>query len=114
MSGDYCQAARIDVYNEASSDANAATSAQTQCKSFHKRKTIGDMVGSMHNINYGGLMSGPFIDGQQITPEVKCFVNTCTHWNSGNLCHATDIHVKGPNASENEDTDCETFKPKLK
>lgn len=112
MTGDYCSAARIDVYNEAMGDSMASSSSATQCKSFHKRKTIGDMVGSLHNVNFGGLVSGPFIDGKQITPEVKCFVNSCTHWTSGDLCHASEIHVQGMNAGRNEDTDCETFKPK--
>jgi hypothetical protein len=111
--GDYCQAARIDIYNEETSTATASTSSETQCKAFHKRKTVGDMVGALHNINVGGLVSGPFLDGQQISPEVKCYVNSCTHWDSGNYCHATSIHVQGNNAGKNEDTDCETFKPEL-
>jgi hypothetical protein len=110
--GDYCNAASIDIYNEETGQSMASTSSETQCKSFHKRKTVGDMVGALHNINVGGLVSGPFIEGKQITPAVQCFVNTCTHWDSGNYCHASQIHVQGGNAAKNEDTDCETFKPK--
>lgn len=112
INGDYCSAAHVDVYNEAMSDSMAGSSSQTQCKSFHNRKTVGDMVGSLHNVNVGGLMSGSFMDGKQVTPEVACFVNSCTHWDSGNYCHASEIHVNGMNAGKNEDTDCETFKPK--
>jgi Domain of Unknown Function (DUF1540) len=112
LPGDYCQAAHIDIYNEAINDSLASSSSQTQCKSFHQRKTVGDMVGSLHNVNVGGLVSGPFVDGQQVTPSVQCFVNTCTHWSSGDNCHATEIQVKGMNAAQDQDTDCETFKPK--
>jgi len=112
MAGEYCSAANIDIYNEASGDAIASTSSETQCKSFHQRKTVGDMVGSMHNVNVGGLVSGPVMNGKQITPAVKCFVNNCTHWDSGDYCHASEIHVQGMNSGKTEDTDCETFEPK--
>lgn len=112
IAGDTCSAAHVDIYNEAMGDSTAASSSATQCKSFHHRKSVGDMVGSLHNVNIGGLVSGPFMSGQQVTPAVKCFVNSCTHWNSGDYCHASEIHVQGTNSGKTEDTDCETFKPK--
>lgn len=111
MPGEYCQAARIDIYNEEDGRSVASTSDQTLCKSFHKRKTVGDMIGTFSNINVGGIVSA-MLPGQQITPEVKCFVNSCDYWSSGNYCHSADIHVNGPNAGKNEDTDCHTFKPR--
>lgn len=114
VAGEYCTAANIDIYNEAMGDSIANSTGATQCRSFHQRKSVGDMVGSLHNINVGGLVSGVLMDGQQVTPGVKCFVNSCTHWNSGDYCHASEIHVQGNNAGKSEDTDCETFKPKTK
>jgi len=111
MPGDQCMAAKISIYNDETSGASS-TSAETQCKSFHPRKTVGDMVGALHNVNIGGMMSAAFINGTQITPKVECFVNNCKYWHHDNLCDATRIEVNGANASQNQDTDCHTFEPK--
>lgn len=109
--GDRCMAARISIYNEEESP-DAATSSQTQCKSFHPRKSLGDMVGALHNVNVGGASAALFMEGQQLTPEVECFVNQCRYWAEGNLCDAANIHVTGTNAATTQDTDCHTFIPK--
>lgn len=111
--GDYCNAAHIDIYNEAAGDATAASAGQTQCRSFHPRKTVGDIVGAVHNVNIGGLMTAAFTKGRQVTPGVACFVNSCTHWASANQCNAPEIHVQGLHAAKHEDTDCETFQAKV-
>ncbi|MDF2911286.1 MAG: hypothetical protein K0Q56_2167 [Sporolactobacillus laevolacticus] len=45
--------------------------------------------------------------------DVLCEVNNCTFWDSGNKCAADAIYVvshKGKQASNNEETDCKTFK----
>lgn len=111
MTGDQCMAAKISVYNnEATSESQ--TSSDTQCKSFHHRKTMGDMVGALHNANWGGTMTAAFMDGKQITPNVECFVNNCKYWDSGNYCSAEAIQVAGSHAGKTSDTDCETFVPK--
>lgn len=108
MPGDQCVAAKISVYNtEASGESQS--SSDTQCKSFHQRKSMGDMIGSLHNVNVGGAVSGAFIDGTQITPNVECFVNNCKHWHEGNACSAVEIQVDGRNAATTADTDCQTF-----
>jgi hypothetical protein len=103
-------AAKISVYNSEDT-GSSGSSDDTQCKSFHRRKTMGDMVGALHNANIGGTMMA-FTGGTQVTPAVECYVNGCTHWASGNLCEATSIQVAGRNASKTQDTDCETFKAK--
>ena len=48
--------------------------------------------------------------------DVKCEVNSCTHWAAGNLCNASSIYVVNRmdnQASRSEETDCKTFEPKI-
>lgn len=111
MPGDQCMAAQISIYNDETS-GQSSTSAETLCKAFHPRKTIGDMVGALHNSNVGGMVSAAFLNGTQVTPTVECFVSKCKHWHHNNLCDAARIDVVGANASLNQDTDCQTFEPK--
>ncbi|HMM21902.1 MAG TPA: DUF1540 domain-containing protein [Selenomonadales bacterium] len=108
MQGNQCMASKIGIYNdEAKGDSSA--SADTQCKSFHANKGIGDMVGALHNANIGGTVRAAFAEGTQITPTVECYVNNCKYWNEGNYCHASAIEVDGLNAAKTTDTDCKTF-----
>lgn len=44
--------------------------------------------------------------------RVKCVVNSCYYYQSGDKCVAEQIEVKPPNSSSTEDTDCNTFRPK--
>lgn len=111
MPGDQCMAAKISVYNEETT-GRAEQSKDTQCKAFHHRKTMGDMLGAFHNSNIGGTVSAAFLDGTQVTPVVECFVNDCKHWHSNNLCNAKQIQVDGVNAAKTPDTDCSTFEKK--
>jgi len=108
MPGDQCMAAKISIYNEEDT-GESETSRDTQCKSFHHRKTMGDMVGALHNANIGGTVSAAFLDGTQVTPVVECFVNKCKYWHGHNLCNAHHIDVIGVNAAKTTDTDCKTF-----
>jgi len=111
MNGNQCMAAKISVYNDEMKGVSQSSD-DTQCKSFHNRKTVGDMVGALHNANIGGTMMSAFTQGTQITPSVECFVSDCAHWASSNLCSASAIQVAGFNAAKTQDTDCETFNPR--
>lgn len=111
MLGDQCMAASISVYN-AEHKGSSERADDTQCKSFHPRKSVGDMVGAIHNANIGGMAAAPFMDGKQVTPSVECFVDNCRYWHSNNLCTAESIEVKGNQAARSEDTDCRTFSRK--
>ena len=42
---------------------------------------------------------------------VKCVVNTCYYYMSGDYCTAEKIEVQPKNASNTEETDCATFVP---
>ncbi|HWQ41668.1 MAG TPA: DUF1540 domain-containing protein [Desulfosporosinus sp.] len=42
---------------------------------------------------------------------IKCLVNTCHYYGSGDHCFADKIEVQAPNASSSEMTDCVTFLP---
>lgn len=44
--------------------------------------------------------------------RVKCVVDSCEYYESGNYCMAEAIEIQPPEASETQDTDCATFKPK--
>lgn len=41
---------------------------------------------------------------------VRCVVNSCYYYLSGDCCGAEHIEVRPRNASTNEETDCATFK----
>lgn len=45
-----------------------------------------------------------------ITEGVKCVVNSCHYYKSGDLCTAGKIEIKPKNATTSEETDCGTFK----
>lgn len=45
-------------------------------------------------------------------PGVKCVVNTCHYYASGDYCTAGKIEIQHRNASTSEETDCATFAPK--
>lgn len=45
---------------------------------------------------------------------VKCVVNTCHYYMSGNRCSAEVIEVQPRKAQDSQETDCATFMPKNK
>ncbi|MDA8443173.1 MAG: DUF1540 domain-containing protein [Peptococcaceae bacterium] len=47
-------------------------------------------------------------------PDLKCTVDTCHYYGSGDHCTASGIEVnnQGAHANSSADTICETFKPK--
>lgn len=107
--GNYCSAANIDILNE-EVDKMSQNKEQTECKTFSERKGIANYIGSMDNVNWGGLAMGLFMDGQQVTPAVTCVVDSCSYWEQGNLCNAEAIWVTGRNARDCQHTNCHTFK----
>lgn len=111
LPGELCGAANIDILFE-EEHRMAEADAHTECKTFYKRDGISSYLGSMDNVNWGGLASGPFRDGLQVTPEVVCIVESCKYWEKGNLCNADVIKVTGRSADECQDTNCATFSNK--
>ncbi|MDF2880501.1 MAG: hypothetical protein K0R54_1058 [Clostridiaceae bacterium] len=45
---------------------------------------------------------------------IKCVVNTCHYYMSGDHCSASMIEVEHRNANTSQETDCATFIPELK
>lgn len=43
---------------------------------------------------------------------IKCIVNTCEYYMSGDHCAAEQIQVEPRNAQDSEETDCATFAPR--
>ncbi|MEG6616559.1 DUF1540 domain-containing protein [Peptococcaceae bacterium 1198_IL3148] len=108
LPGNLCGAENIDILHEEPQNM-ARAAPHTQCKTFYKRGGITSYLGSMDNVNWSGLVSGPVRAGQQITPSVSCIVDSCKYWEEGNLCLAKTITVTGNNADECQDTNCQTF-----
>ncbi|MBZ4686533.1 MAG: hypothetical protein PWQ96_2425 [Clostridia bacterium] len=52
------------------------------------------------------------VSKQDAIGRVKCVVDTCEYWQSGNQCIASSIEIQPPNARNTQETDCATFKPK--
>lgn len=111
LPGNLCAAANIDILNEEEGKMSNIP-AQTECKTFSERRGIANMLGSMDNVNWGGMASSLFEDGIQITPSVTCVVDSCTYWENGNLCNAEAIKVTGFGAKECQATNCQTFRNK--
>ena len=44
--------------------------------------------------------------------RVKCVVDSCHYYISGDMCAAEKIEVQPPNAEDSQETDCTTFSPK--
>lgn len=44
--------------------------------------------------------------------RVKCVVDSCHFYESGDRCVASSIEIQPPNASDSEETDCATFRPR--
>ncbi|MHB1126704.1 MAG: DUF1540 domain-containing protein [Bacillota bacterium] len=57
-------------------------------------------------------MQGRTIRSGNPISRVKCVVDSCQYWDSGNQCVAESIEVQAPDAMTTEDTDCATFAPK--
>lgn len=44
--------------------------------------------------------------------RVKCVVNSCEFFESGNYCVAESIEIQPPDSANTQETDCATFQPK--
>jgi hypothetical protein len=49
---------------------------------------------------------------EQPNTGIKCVVNTCYYYMSGDHCSAQKIEVQPRNAADTQETDCATFAPK--
>jgi len=54
-------------------------------------------------------MDGQISRMQHQNGGIKCLVNTCYYYGSGDHCHAEKIEIQSRNASTSEMTDCVTF-----
>lgn len=54
-------------------------------------------------------MDGRIQKMQNQNEGIKCVVNTCYYYGSGDHCHAEKIEIQPRNASNTEMTDCATF-----
>lgn len=111
LPGNLCGAKNIDILHEEEGKMSNIEE-QTECKTFHHRKGLGitDYLGSLDNVNWGGIASSVVTAGaRDLYPSVTCVVNSCKFWSPGNLCHADAVEVTGQNATECQDTNCHTF-----
>jgi hypothetical protein len=108
LPGNLCSAGNIDILHE-EEGRMAESKEHTQCKTFAHRRGLANMLGSLDNVNWAGMLTGVFRDGVQITPSVTCIVDTCKYWADGDLCVADQIFVSGNEATECQSTNCDTF-----
>lgn len=111
LKGDLCGAQNIDITHE-EEGRMAQNVEHTQCKTFHQRRGLANTLGSLDNVNWGGLLASTFLPGTETYPSVTCVVNSCKYWREGNKCSAEKIDIVGMNADECQDTNCYTFKLK--
>ncbi|MEW6308157.1 MAG: DUF1540 domain-containing protein [Bacillota bacterium] len=50
------------------------------------------------------------ISRQTPISRVKCVVDSCRFYESGNHCVASQIEIQPPDARDTEETDCATFR----
>jgi hypothetical protein len=108
LKGNYCTAERIDIWHEQEGKM-AESIEKTECKSFHKREGVFQMIAGLHNANIDGIASS-IVGGSTLTPRVHCIVSTCEFWADGDACLASAIEVTGDQADECEDTNCQTYR----
>ena len=108
MSGSLCGASTIDILMQDPRHM-ARSVEQTECKTFALRRSVANIIGSMDNVNWGGAIAEPFVEGTQLSPEVTCVVETCQYWAKHDGCSADRIHVSGREAKECQDTHCATY-----
>lgn len=111
LPGNLCSAGVIEVY-DARGPQDATATGHTACRTFRYRRGLGDVVPSLNNVNWTGLLGAPFARGTQISPEVRCQVTSCLYWRRGERCGAEWIQVSGPAATAADETDCATFLPR--
>lgn len=108
MPGDVCAADAIHIWHQQKGEMSR-TIDETECKSFHKYENLLDMVGATHNVDVSGLVKAPLLDGQQLSPGVKCIVSTCEYWAEQDQCVAEAIEITGRDAAQCSTTNCQTF-----
>jgi len=50
--------------------------------------------------------------GNQPITRVKCVVESCEYHDTEDRCVASSIEIQPPTASDTEETDCATFRPR--
>lgn len=111
LEGNHCNASNIDILHE-EENKMSQNAEQTQCKTFNQRRGLANMLGSLDNINWSGVLSKSLLLSEETNPTVTCLVHSCVHWYEGNRCRAASIDVVGDNADESQDTNCYTFQMK--
>lgn len=56
--GDLCAAGNIDILNEEEGKMSRLAE-QTECKTFYRRRGLANIMGSIDNVNWGGMLSEP-------------------------------------------------------
>ncbi len=102
-----CAATRVSI-----ADQYAKVPAGTECQTFIPRNSFTNVVQSISNLNWPGIISEPFNLGKQINPIISCSANNCTYWAEGDICTAKNILISGMPVSESPDSQCSTFAKK--
>lgn len=111
LPGNRCGAARIRIADQ-NPGRPAANAGDTCCLSFRYRHGLGEILSSLTNLNWRGLLREPSAEGVQVEPTIECSVENCLYRNEGEGCGAGMVRIGKEGATASGETDCSTFLPK--
>jgi len=101
----FCGAAKVQIKGGA-----ALNGGNTFCDTYAHR-SMKNYVTEMTNMNILGGITQIFSGHQAIEPQVACDAINCTY-NSNHMCSAQELKINGPGAQAEQQTECQTFRPK--
>lgn len=121
LPGDRCSAGAIEIAAQGEGPPRGGPG-DTFCRTFRHRRGLAQVVSTLDNLDWSGLVAEPFRPGTQAAPEVRCRVRACLFWRDGateaatgdaspGRCRAAGVQVSGQGATLPEETNCSTYLP---
>lgn len=100
-----CGAAKVQIKG-----GGTQTGDNTFCHTYAER-SIKNYFAGMTNTNVVGGITQILSGHQVMDPQVACDATNCTY-NSNYMCGAQELKINGPSATVEQQTECQTFRPK--
>ncbi|SHN87445.1 DUF1540 domain-containing protein [Desulfitobacterium chlororespirans] len=101
-----CSAEEIEVQGGETTGGDA-----TFCGTFNS-KSLGNFVSSLGNMNYSGTLKQAVSAEPIMDPKIRCNAVNCTY-NDQRYCHADQVEIRNEVSHTAEETECQTFYPKM-
>lgn len=101
-----CSAEEIEVQGGETTGGDA-----TFCGTFNS-KSLGSFVSSLGNMNYSESLKQAVSAEPIMDPKIRCNAVNCTY-NDQRYCHADQVGIRNEVSHTAEETECETFYPKM-